>query len=384
MYFPLPIYEIGVEQRMIDGLPQFIHNQPLDYSKLIAGIEDEIEIWEPAVNKNVADSTKTVDFQLNGNKVTTDVVLLRLKIKGVDNDSYVMLVRLTGSFEKRLYPGEATSRERFEQAAFYGRAVLAGLMAFGVTVDIFQVHEAFPPVALIPDLFENPVYKDNLLFKTGKENIIGFAHTVVLQAFPSYDHYWIQDVLGLTYDQYRGYLREDKKYDPFYALSLKAVAIGSVGPEHREAMKFAFPKFSHKYFAIEDSIWPFFWMLPSQISNNSRIMELEEIWDAKMQAQKNMLEFLKNELGVTLMAGRPTITQARRFTDFKANTFFTKVPGFDKLKGAYYITADPQQGGLGFNLIIGGKAHESDSLCQSWVEQINAMLMIHSLPDVLL
>ncbi|MGE5196898.1 MAG: ElyC/SanA/YdcF family protein, partial [Deltaproteobacteria bacterium] len=73
---------------------------------------------------------------------------------------------------------------------------------------------------------------------------------------------------------------------------------------------------------------------------------------------------------VELIAGRPIIVQARRFTDFKWNTFFTGIPGHGNLHGIYYLTADPEEGGLGFNLIIGGKAHKDDWLCQKWANEL--------------
>ena len=182
----------------------------------------------------------------------------------------------------------------------------------------------------------------------------------------------IQEVLGLHYDQYVDYLRDDMdmEFDPFYALSQVAVAVGTVGPEHLEAMKLAFPSFKDKYYRVEDSIWPWFWMLPEQVERKGEVLEVDQIWDAKEKAESRMIEYLKDQLGVTLQAGRPTITEARRFADFKANIFFTKMPGEGDLQGIYYMTADPAEGGLGFNVIIGGKAHGNDQLSQRWVNTL--------------
>ena len=96
---------------------------------------------------------------------------------------------------------------------FIPRAVLAALEAFGVECDIFQVHESFPAVSLILDLFENMDFNSKTIFQKAKKHIIGFAHTVVPQAFPFYDPWLIDMILGLdsgAYDKYlcvRGFLR---------------------------------------------------------------------------------------------------------------------------------------------------------------------------------
>ena len=154
------------------------------------------------------------------------------------------------------------------------------------------------------------------------------------QAFPFYDPSLIELILELDARAYDKYLctrnfsdgSSRRVFDPFYALSIVAVGVGTVGKEHLKAMRQAFPAFAHKYFAIEDSIWPFFWMLPEQMEQGGRIIELERIWPAKEQAEQGMIEYMERISGIKLIAGRPTITEARRVTDFKYNVFLPKSP----------------------------------------------------------
>ena len=88
---------------------------------------------------------------------------------------------------------------------------------------------------------------------------MGFAHTVVPQAFPKYRPEFIKDILGieLSEEQLDEILtpqsKDKREYDPFYALSKKAVSIGTVGLEHLRVMKKSFPDFADKYFAVEDA-----------------------------------------------------------------------------------------------------------------------------------
>ncbi|MFA5337269.1 MAG: HAD-IIIC family phosphatase, partial [Candidatus Omnitrophota bacterium] len=295
-----------------------------------------------------------------------------------------------------MYPSSATSYERFKQAAFYSRATLEAYKVFNITPDIFQIHESFPAVSLIPDLFYNSAYSYDSRFSVAKEHIMGFAHTVVPQAFPRFEKHFIEYVLGINLSSLpEGFLREiqvagpreskDHKYDPFYALSKVAQCVGTVGLEHLGVMRQAFPDFAHKYFAIEDSIWPLFWMLPEQIAKGGALLAREELWRAKDRAEDEMLSYIENKYGRKLRKGRPTIVEARRFADFKWNIFFARMPGRtfgDKvLSGIHYLTADPESGGLGFNLIVGGKAHEDDRLSQWWVSQLKEFSKDPALQD---
>ena len=69
MYFPLLIYQEGANQYMVDGYPHVTENDYLDYSRLIQGVEDQFEIWEPAVNGDIEASTKSIRFQLQGREI---------------------------------------------------------------------------------------------------------------------------------------------------------------------------------------------------------------------------------------------------------------------------------------------------------------------------
>ncbi|MBI4981741.1 MAG: EamA family transporter [Candidatus Omnitrophica bacterium] len=371
IYFPLPIYECGIDQKMENKSP-CVNNCQLDYSILFDGYEDEFEKWEKI-------GEKLISFRLLNQEYQAKVILMKLSIKGINNDVYVPFISIpSGSISNRLYPSGHDSFERFVQSAYYSRAVLALLEEFNIKADILQVHEAFPAVSIILDLFENDNFKDKGIFSEVKKHIIGFAHTIDPAAFPCFEPYLIEIVLGIAKDKYEKYLSRrnifgDNKiaFDPFYALSQVAVSVGTVGKEHLAAMRKAFPDFSQKYFAIEDSIWPFFWMLPEQTERNGRLLNIDEIWYAKKMAEKRMIDYLFAISGIKLISGRPTIVQARRVVAFKYNIFFNEIPGRDNLRGIYYITGDPDKGGLGFNFIFAGKAHENDPLCQSWVRQLN-------------
>ncbi|MBP7216844.1 MAG: glycogen/starch synthase, partial [Candidatus Omnitrophica bacterium] len=368
--FPLLVYRTGAQQVMTAQGP-IVEYGPLDYSKIFNGHEDEIEQWE------VVDE-KEVTFTLCNKPVTTKVTMVRLLIKGVSVASLIPFIELTSEIEDRLYPKGHESYPRFLQAAFYSRAVLALLEAFAITPDIVQVHEAFPAVSLLPDLFQHPFYAGNPRFASMKENIIGFSHTLVPQAYPKFESHFIEIVLGLSRDQYEPLLTKvtDKhgtahdKYDPFYALCQKAKAVGTVGLEARKAISkdAVYGVFADKYFALEDSIWTFPWMLDEQLARGGKVLEKDEIWPAKESAETKMLAYLRDTWGIELVAGRPTIVEARRLVDFKWNTFFLGMPGSGVLQGLYYLTADPQEGGLGFNVIIAGMAHEDPSnvVPQAW------------------
>ena len=229
-YFPLLAYEVGVEQKMVNKVPQFINDALLDYSIVFEGYEDVIEAWDKV-------DEKTVDIRLANSTHTVKVVLMRLRIKDTDTDVFIPFITLGQRIAKRLYPSEATSIERFVQAAFYSRAALAALEAFNVECDIFQVHESFPAISLVLDLFENINFNHKAIFQKAKKHIIGFAHTVVPQAFPFYDPSLIELILELDARAYDKYLctrnfsdgSSRRVFDPFYALSIVAVGVGNSG-----------------------------------------------------------------------------------------------------------------------------------------------------------
>ncbi|MDD3150655.1 MAG: hypothetical protein PHV68_07450, partial [Candidatus Gastranaerophilales bacterium] len=400
-YFALPIYRYGVKQNVVNGLPELDNEAPLDYDILFRGYQDElgVESWEKV-------DTAHVRFSLEKREVETDVVLMKLTIKGALHPAYVLFVELTEDIAGQLYPSQANSYGRFMQAAFYGRATLEAYKAFDITLNAIQMHESFPAVSVIPDLFCNEEYMYDRHFNEAKRHIMGFAHTVVPQAFPWVDRNLVDAILGLDHRKLKAVINVDpavtktrsllrtitldgqgkiKVYDPFYALSEVAQCVGTVGLEHLDVMQKAFSDFADKYFAIEDSIWPFFWMLKEQIARGGALLSKPELWEAKERAEDEMLDYIESKYGRRLRKGRPTIVEARRFTDFKWNTFFAKMPGKTigekVLNGIYYLTADPQEGGLGFNLIIGGKAHESDDLCQWWVSQLKELSKDPDLKD---
>ncbi|PIQ84146.1 MAG: hypothetical protein COV75_03755, partial [Candidatus Omnitrophica bacterium CG11_big_fil_rev_8_21_14_0_20_63_9] len=369
VWMPLPRYRTGVRQEVRDGYTRIIRDAPLDYAELLRAATPG-EHWEEV-------ERKTVRFTLSGYPQSAEVTLMRLRIDGTARTINVPLIELSGDISGNLYPGNPDDLRRFKQAAFYGRAALEAFKAFNVTPDILQVHESFPAVSIVLDLFENPEYRDDPHFASAKRHVVGFAHTVVPQAFPHYEPSFLKE-LGFSPEQYQPYLvkrqmidgGERMRFDPFHTLSQKAAVIGTVGLEHRRVMRATFPDFAGKYVAIEDSVWPLEWMLPEQQAQGGRILELGQIWEAKARAEERMIEELTRLTGRRLRAGRPTIVEARRFTDYKWNTFFLGLPGRIGLQGLYYLTADPEEGGLGLNVIVGGKAHEEDGLGQRWVREL--------------
>ncbi|MBU2251505.1 MAG: UTP--glucose-1-phosphate uridylyltransferase, partial [Candidatus Omnitrophica bacterium] len=374
-YFPLPIYSKGSYQWMEGNQQKVDDNYPLDYSVLLNGYEDEYEKWERIRHIPVV-------FKLAGQETAALAILMKLTLKNEPGlpESYVLFIdRMVTSQDVEfklvkdvLYPDHPTSEARFTQAAFYSRAVLGALEALDITPDILQVHESYPAAALVPDLFYNPEYNKNGRFKSAKNNLMGFAHTVVPQAFPKYNPKFLKDILDLELDEIAlnelltPQSKEKRLYDPFYALSKKAVSVGTVGLEHLRVMRKSFPDFASKYFAVEDANWPFFWMLDEQRKRGGELLNKEEMWQAKQNAAKRMHEYIKERSGITLRPDRPTIFEARRIADYKHNLFFTTIPGINldgkTLEGIYYLTEDTEKGGLGFNLIVAGKAHPNDAL----------------------
>ncbi|MBU2266215.1 MAG: UTP--glucose-1-phosphate uridylyltransferase, partial [Candidatus Omnitrophica bacterium] len=298
-YFPLPIYSKGSYQWMEGNQQKVDDNYPLDYSVLLNGYEDEYEKWERIRHIPVV-------FKLAGQETAALAILMKLTLKNEPGlpESYVLFIdRMVTSQDVEfklvkdvLYPDHPTSEARFTQAAFYSRAVLGALEALDITPDILQVHESYPAAALVPDLFYNPEYNKNGRFKSAKNNLMGFAHTVVPQAFPKYNPKFLKDILDLELDEIAlnelltPQSKEKRLYDPFYALSKKAVSVGTVGLEHLRVMRKSFPDFASKYFAVEDANWPFFWMLDEQRKRGGELLNKEEMWQAKQNAAKRMHE----------------------------------------------------------------------------------------------
>ncbi|MBU2103163.1 MAG: hypothetical protein KKF80_07180, partial [Candidatus Omnitrophica bacterium] len=375
VYFPLPIYSKGSYQWMEGNQQKVDDNRALDYSLILNGYEDENEKWERI-------RFVPIVFKLAGQETVALAILMKLTIKNEQGlpDSYVLFIdRMMTSqnvefklVKDVLYPDSPTSEDRFTQAAFYSRAVLGALEALDVTPDILQVHESYPAAALVPDLFYNPEYNKNGRFVSAKKNLMGFAHTVVPQAFPKYDPRFLKDILGLELDEnaldemLTPQVKDKRLYDPFYALSKKAVSVGTVGLEHLRVMRKSFPDFAAKYFAVEDANWPFFWMLPEQRKRGGELLGKEAMWEAKEKAAVRMSEYIRERSGITLRPDRPTMFEARRIADYKHNLFFSTIPGVTvnnkTLEGIYYLTEDTNKGGLGFNLIVAGKAHPDDAL----------------------
>ncbi|TBR15631.1 hypothetical protein EPO66_05725, partial [bacterium] len=336
--------------------------------------KDNIENWKYERSINI-------EFPLNGKRVKTSVEIWKLKVRGAPCDSFVPLINLTEDVQGVLYPDEPRSESRATQAVFYTRAAFKTLEAMGFEADIFQVHEAFPAISFIIDLFDVPEFSNIEVLKKAKGNIMAFAHTNVPQAFPVYEDFgMIQKITSWGWDIFGKYFtaRTDNGhtktiFDPWYVLSDKSKCIGTVSPEHMlDMVKDAnFGHFKDKYFYIEDSIWPFFWMLPEQLKTmGEERLDKIQLWEAKQKAAARFIDWIKDQWGIALEQGLPILLQARRIADYKYNDFINLIPGRDSLKGVKYLCGDIKDGGLGFLVILAGKAHQSDPLGQARAYQM--------------
>ncbi|MBU0469172.1 MAG: glycosyltransferase, partial [Candidatus Omnitrophica bacterium] len=162
-------------------------------------------------------------------------------------------------------------------------------------------------------------------------------------------------------------------FDPWYSISKISGSIGTVGPEHQQVMENDgnFGQFKGKYFYIEDSIWPMFWMLKEQFATLGRDrLSGPQLYEAIEKARDYFYDWMSDNWGIHMEKDRPLMVQARRIADYKWITFITQLLGFGDLQGIEYLTADPEKGGLGYNFIAAGKPHESDALGQEWSYQM--------------
>ncbi|MCK5180808.1 MAG: hypothetical protein KAR32_14850, partial [Candidatus Omnitrophica bacterium] len=301
-----------------EKMPAMRLDMPMDWDILMH--QDDREQW-------IFDHNIQIKVPLNGIELETTVEIWRLKIKGATQDIIVPLIQIPRGVSDTLYVGEPTSGERLTQGVFYTRAVMKTLEALDISPEIFQIHEAMPAISFTVDLLKDSRFKDIKVLQKGKENVIAFAHTVVPQAFPTYsDFSMIEKVTGWTRDMYREFITSctgSEAFNPWYALSRVARCIGTVSPEHKQVMEsdkeYGFGEFIGKYFYIEDSIWPFYWLMPEQIQamKEGRRLSGEELFNVIARTRERFYGWVEKTWGISLERDRPLLLNARRIADYK-------------------------------------------------------------------
>jgi len=84
----------------------------------------------------------------------------------------------------------------------------------------------------------------------------------------------------------------DPHSEPVYDSVLRAESESGMDRNGQSRTSFGhegiFPGFCNKYFAVEDSIFPYFWMLKEQIANGGQVLAMHEIMPAKRNARTGL------------------------------------------------------------------------------------------------
>jgi starch phosphorylase len=331
------------------------------------------EEWEPSRFMKLLPQTASV--KISGNEVkigawvyeqdsltggTIPVLFLTTDVDGNNQEDKQITNFLYGGDD--LY--------RLKQEIVLGIGGVRILEALGINVKKYHMNEGHSSLLTLELLKNNQLNADKV------RNLCVFTtHTPVAAAFDDFPHSLLSEVLETEVPEeiLQKYGGEDSLNMTLLALNLSKYTNG-VTEEHMEYSRKLFPGYHIQ--EITNGVHSYTWTCPCfrklfdkyipRWANEPELLVRvdaipgEELWEAHMDAKRDLLDFVRSISGLQMDTDVLTIGFARRATAYKrATMIFTDIEKLKEVKS---------QGRI--QLIFAGKAHPKDDMGKRLIKEI--------------
>ena len=267
-----------------------------------------------------------------------------------------------------LYGGD--QQYRIKQEIVLGIGGIRMLNALKINVLKYHLNEGHASF-LILELLKS--YKMNE--EKVREICVFTTHTPVKAGHDKFSYDMITNVLPplIPLEKLKELGGEDNFNMTLLALNLCGY-INGVAKKHKETTQKMFP--SYEIRAITNGIHPATWIHPSfkklydkyfpgwalepEILVRAEIIPNDEIWEARMDAKKDLINFINNSAGKNFSPDVLTIGFARRASTYKRHTLLFS--DLNRLKSIHKTHP--------FQIIFAGKAHPQDEPGKQMIEEV--------------
>ncbi|MDP2668349.1 MAG: glycogen/starch synthase [bacterium] len=262
----------------------------------------------------------------------------------------------------KLYPGDDGKKQR--QAAFLGRAVHALLRKMNLKPDIVWCNEWLTSL-VIPNLKDDPFFEGVKYLFT--------LHTLAPEALLKLPKERFRDFAINA--KYLSAFSSDDIVDPSLAGVALADMVNGVSPENGELCQARYPEHTQKIKGFLNGVSVDHVLSHHAKTNNEVDPTAFGIWRAHLSDKEDLIrevELLTKDpavpdSGVKLDPTMFTIGLCRRLTEWKNEIIFRDIRKAICAKRREVVGG---RRGLEANLIIAGVAHENDTLCRAWMEEM--------------
>ncbi len=267
-----------------------------------------------------------------------------------------------------LYGGDQTYR--IKQELILGIGGVRMLEALGVNVLKYHLnegHAAFLTLELLK--------KFNMDADKVRDISVFTTHTPVEAGHDKFSYELVEEILKgiVSIETLRKFVGGDCLNMTLLALNLSGF-INGVAKKHREVTKEMFPGYEIR--AITNGVHSYTWTHPSfkklydkylpgwanepELLVRVAIIPNEEIWQARREAKKQLIDYVNSLTNMGLSTDLLTIGFARRATAYKRlNLLFRDIERLKRINKKYK-----------FQVIFAGKAHPKDELGKRMIEEI--------------
>jgi starch phosphorylase len=267
-----------------------------------------------------------------------------------------------------LYGGD--DKYRLKQEIVLGIGGVKILRALGFKIKKYHMNEGHSSLLTLELLKSNGMNPDSI-----KNLCVFTTHTPVASAFDQFSYDLIHELLGNEFplEHLKKYGGEARLNMTLLALNLSR-AVNGVAKSHMNHSKKLFP--GYHISAITNGIYSYTWTcqhfrelydkyLPGWANEPELLVRVDsipddEIWDAHMEAKKDLIDFVRDKTGKEMDRNILTFGFARRATGYKRATLI-----FSDLKRLKNVN---KRGKL--QLIFAGKAHPRDLSGKELIKEI--------------
>lgn len=324
---------------------------------------EKLDDWDPS--KYLTRLPAEVSVELEGRSVR--VGAWKMEVKGV-NGSKVPLIFLDTNLDvNTALDKEITSllygddqEYRLKQEAVLGIGGVRMLDALGYSIKKYHMNEGHTSLVALELLRRYEMDAEAV-----KRRCIFTTHTPINSAHDIFPYSLVKNILGdiVPEEHLKRYGGQDALHMMLLGLNLSGFANG-VSKKHSETSKQLFPNYDIK--AITNGVHSYTWVCRSlrelydkylpgwrkepELLSRVDIIPNEELWEAHMEAKKELIDFVNQKTSNNLSYDALTIGFARRATSYKRHTLiFSDIERLKKIGKSYKL-----------QIIMSGKAHLND------------------------
>jgi starch phosphorylase len=269
-----------------------------------------------------------------------------------------------------LYGGDDLYRLKQEIVLGIGGVKMLKALSDNFNIKKYHMNEGHSSLLTLELLKDNEMNTDRV-----KNLCVFTTHTPVEAAFDQFSYDLVQELLGNEYPletvkEFAGY---DNLNMTLLALKLSR-AVNGVAKSHMNHSKKLFP--GYQISAITNGVYSYMWTsphfralydkyLPGWANEPELLVRVDsipddEIWDAHIEAKKELIDFVRVKTGKELDQNTLTLGFARRTTGYKRATLI-----FSDLKRLKNVNKKGK-----IQLIFAGKAHPRDTSGKMLIKEI--------------